>query len=102
MAYALNNIHAANMHGWRWMYVPDSPTQLMPRYLVEGLISACIVPVIWFVLPNNPSELRWLSPAEKEMFAKRAILNRKYYDARDQFQWSEVRRAYKDWRTYVQ
>jgi hypothetical protein len=74
----------------------------MFRYLVEGLISACIVPVIWFVLPNSPSELRWLSAAEKEMFAKRAILNRKYYDARDQFQWSEVRRAYKDWRTYVQ
>ncbi|WWC65504.1 uncharacterized protein I303_108122 [Kwoniella dejecticola CBS 10117] len=89
LAYGLSQINHAGMKGWQWMY------------LVEGLISACLIPLAWFVIPNKPSELRWLNQAEKDVFEKRALLNRKFYDERDQFSWRQVRNAYADWRTMV-
>ncbi|KAL7421072.1 High-affinity nicotinic acid transporter [Cryptotrichosporon argae] len=89
LAFALNKITTGGLHGWRWMY------------LVEGLISAAIVPFAWFVIPNTPYELRWLNDAERDVLAKRAVMNRKFYDERDRFDWKFVRLAYQDWRTYV-
>ncbi|WVQ82100.1 hypothetical protein IAT38_004228 [Cryptococcus sp. DSM 104549] len=89
LAYALTNIHTGNMHGWQFMY------------LVEGLLSACIIPIAYFLVPNRPSELRFLTPEESTALLKRQIMNRKYYDDREEFSWSEIRRAFKDWRLYV-
>ncbi|WVQ73705.1 hypothetical protein IAR50_003285 [Cryptococcus sp. DSM 104548] len=89
LAYALTNIQTESMKGWQFMY------------LVEGLLSACIIPLAWFLIPNRPSELRFLTPAESEALLKRQIMNRKYFDDRETFSWSEIRRAFQDWRLYV-
>lgn len=64
-------------------------------------MSFCLLPLSWFLLPNSPSELRWLTPEESAVLKKRALLNRKYYDERDQFDLKVIASAFKDWRMYV-
>jgi len=42
------------LHGWQWLF------------LVEGLPSVLLGFVVLKVLPNGPSDAKWLSPSEKE------------------------------------
>jgi hypothetical protein len=65
-------------------------------------MSFLLIPVAWYLVPNRPSELVWLTGEESAVMMKRQILNRKYYNDEEEFSWSEIRRAYKDWRLYFQ
>jgi MFS family permease len=41
-------------HGWRWIFI------------IEGLVT-CVVSFIWFfVIPDFPEEVKWLSEEERE------------------------------------
>jgi MFS family permease len=90
LAYGLTQINAAGLAGWQWMY------------LVEGIISMLLVPIVFLLLPNSPSEARWLKPEEKELMARRLWSNRGVYDEKEEFQWSEITRCLTDWKVYVQ
>ncbi|EIW70115.1 hypothetical protein TREMEDRAFT_68492 [Tremella mesenterica DSM 1558] len=88
LAYGLSQIHASGLHGWQWMY------------LVEGLISICLVPLAWFMIPNEATQCRFLKPAERAAMEKRRIRNRRIYDERDKFTWGALLAAVKDFRVY--
>ncbi|KAF2100183.1 MFS general substrate transporter [Rhizodiscina lignyota] len=90
LAYGLTQINAAGMHGWQWMYI------------VEGIISFCLAPVVFFWLPNSAAEAKWLTEDERRLVALRIELNKTQYDPEEQFSWSEIWRCLKDWKLYVQ
>jgi ACS family tartrate transporter-like MFS transporter len=47
----------AGLHGWQWLF------------LIQGLPAALLAFVVFAILPDNPSEARWLNEAEKNTIA---------------------------------
>ncbi|KAK5131207.1 hypothetical protein LTR08_001232 [Meristemomyces frigidus] len=90
LAYGLTRLTTAGLHGWQWMY------------LVEGIISFCLAPVVFLWLPNSVSEARWLTPSEKALVAERLERNKGVYNAKERFSWSEIRRCLRDPMLYLQ
>ncbi|MFJ6533300.1 MFS transporter [Microbacterium sp. NPDC091662] len=41
-----------DLHGWQWMF------------LIEGLLTVVVGVVVWVLLPDTPSQARWLSDSE--------------------------------------
>ncbi|KAL7418642.1 High-affinity nicotinic acid transporter [Cryptotrichosporon argae] len=89
LAYGLSQVHAAGMHGWQWLY------------LVEGLISFCLAPVIAFWLPNSVKEAKFLTQEERELFARRQALQKHVYNDEEKFTWAAVRSAFAEPRVYI-
>jgi MFS family permease len=48
-----------NLQGWQWLF------------LLEGFPSVVAGVVVWFVLPNGPSDCRWLNEEERIMATQR-------------------------------
>ncbi|EMC95878.1 hypothetical protein BAUCODRAFT_109550 [Baudoinia panamericana UAMH 10762] len=90
LAFGLTRLRTAGLHGWQWMYI------------VEGIISFCLAPVVFIWLPNSVSEARWLNQSEKALLALRLERNKGVYDAEERFRWSEIVRCLKDPKLYVQ
>ena len=47
----------AGLHGWQWLF------------LIQGLPAALLAFVVFAILPDNPSQARWLNEAEKNTIA---------------------------------
>jgi MFS transporter, ACS family, tartrate transporter len=47
----------SNLHGWQWLF------------LIEGLIPVVLGVVVFFVLPDGPDDVRWLSQSDKDWIA---------------------------------
>ncbi|PNY21845.1 MFS transporter [Tolypocladium capitatum] len=77
----------AGYAGWRWVYV------------VEGVFSFVIAPIIWFGLPNDPSKAYFLNAEERNMMAVRAV-QRAQYMGSDDFSWDEIKIGLKDPKLY--
>ena len=90
LAFGLTQISTPNMHGWQWLY------------LVEGLMSMILVPIIWFRLPNAISEAPWLNKTEKAIMEVRMERNKGAYNKDEKFDKKEVFRALTDWRVWGQ
>ncbi|RDW89671.1 MFS general substrate transporter-52 [Coleophoma cylindrospora] len=90
LAFGLTQIESGGLHGWQWMYI------------VEGILSLCLVPITYFWLPNNVSEAIWLNKTEKELVTVRLERNKGVYNEDENFSWSEIRRACKDWKVWTQ
>ncbi|KAF7555363.1 hypothetical protein G7Z17_g2210 [Cylindrodendrum hubeiense] len=89
LAYALLKMDGiAGYEGWRWVYI------------IEGIFSILIAPIIWFGLPNDPSNAYFLNEEEKHMMKIRAA-QRAQYMGSDEFSWEEVRIALKDPKLYL-
>ncbi|KAF7155929.1 hypothetical protein CNMCM6106_007841 [Aspergillus hiratsukae] len=69
--------------GWRWVYI------------IEGLFSLICAVLIWFGLPNDPSNAYFLTPDEKHMMRVRNEQRRAYMGS-DEFSWAEMRIAIAD------
>ncbi|KAK1751029.1 major facilitator superfamily domain-containing protein [Echria macrotheca] len=67
----------AGKAGWRWVYI------------MEGIFSLFIAVVVWFGLPNDPSNAYFLNDEEKRMMRVRAA-QRAQYMGSDEFNWDEV------------
>eukprot|EP00775_Hariotina_reticulata_P008854 gene8854-9033_t len=53
---AMNGL--GGLHGWQWLF------------MLEGVPSVTMGFVLWFTLPDKPSEARWLSPSEQALLAE--------------------------------
>jgi len=51
---------ALGLHGWQWMF------------LIEGIVTVLVGVLIWFKLPEVPSDARWLSADEARILTDRA------------------------------
>ncbi|WP_321798243.1 MFS transporter [Caballeronia sp. J97] len=51
------------LHGWQWMF------------LLEGLPTIVLGVVLFFKLPNRPSEVKWLSPQEAQALETHAVID---------------------------
>ena len=51
----------AGLHGWQWLF------------LLEGLPTIVVGVILWFRLPEKPSDARWLSNDEARILEARAI-----------------------------
>ncbi|WP_144158219.1 MFS transporter [Paraburkholderia sp. BCC1885] len=51
----------AGLHGWQWLF------------LLEGLPTIFVGVVLWFALPERPTNARWLSGAEARILEARAV-----------------------------
>ena len=68
-------------------------------YLVEGLITVCAIPLVFFVLPDDELNIRYFNVGEKDIMRARAR-QRAVYMGSDKFDWHEVKLAYMDPKTW--
>lgn len=52
---------AFGLHGWQWMF------------LIEGIVTVLVGVLVWFKLPQVPSEATWLSADEARILTDRAV-----------------------------
>lgn len=89
LAYALLKMDGVSGYaGWRWVYI------------IEGIFSILVAPVIWFLLPNDPSNAYFLTDEEKRMMKVRAAQRAQYMGSED-FSWTEIKIALKDPKLYL-
>lgn len=74
--------------GWRWVYI------------IEGIFSVLIGALVWFALPNDPTEAYFLNEEEKRMMRVRARQRAQYMGSED-FSWEEIRIALKDTKLWL-
>ncbi|RFU72905.1 mfs transporter [Trichoderma arundinaceum] len=74
--------------GWRWVYI------------IEGIFSFIVAPIIWFGLPNDPTNAFFLTEEEKAMMKVREAQRAQYMGSED-FSWEEIRIAVKDPKLYL-
>jgi MFS family permease len=51
------------LHGWQWMF------------LLEGLPTIVVGIILFFKLPNRPSEVKWLTPEEAQALEDNAVID---------------------------
>ena len=62
MGGALMELDSAfGLHGWQWMF------------LIEGVVTVLIGVLVWFKLPQAPSDARWLTGDEARVLTERAV-----------------------------
>ncbi|EXV06355.1 MFS transporter [Metarhizium robertsii] len=89
LAYSILKMDGvAGYAGWRWVYI------------IEGIFSFLVAPVIWFGLPNDPSTAYFLTPDERRMMQVRAV-QRAQYMGSEEFSWDEIRIGLKDPKLYL-
>ncbi|KAF6829258.1 MFS transporter [Colletotrichum plurivorum] len=84
LAYSILKMDGvAGYAGWRWVFI------------IEGIFSIIIAPIIWWGLPNDPGNAYFLTAEEKRMMKVRAI-QRAQYMGSEEFSWEEVKIAMLD------
>ena len=51
------------LHGWQWMF------------MLEGIPSVIVGVILFFAMPERPSEARWLSAAERDALEAHAVID---------------------------
>lgn len=85
--------------GWKL----TAPLQYSWLYIIEGCISVLVAFWVFFGLPANPTEAKFLTAKDKDVMAIREAQRAQYLGSLV-FNWSEVGRAMLDpkvWLTYV-
>lgn len=89
LAYGLLRMNGVGgEEGWRWVYI------------IEGCMSIVCVLVIWFGLPNDPTDAYFLNNQERQLMRVRAK-QRAQYMGSEKFEWKEVRLAFRDPKLYI-
>lgn len=89
LAYVLLKMDGvAGYAGWRWVYI------------IEGIASILIGVVVWFGLPNDPSNAYFLNDEEKRIMRVRA-LQRAQYMGSEEFSWAEIFITLRDPKLYL-
>lgn len=69
-------------------------------YIIEGLFSVFCAIVVFFGLPNDPTNAYFLSKEQREFMAIRYERN-KAYNGSEEFSWTEIKIAFTDPMVYV-
>lgn len=89
LAYGLTQIQGpGNFQGWRWLFI------------VEGIITLCIVPLYFFLFPQEPRTAWFLKAEEKEMMIAR-YANDPHWGIDEKFTWSAVFSVLEDPKWYA-
>ncbi|TDZ36770.1 putative transporter [Colletotrichum spinosum] len=89
LAYSILKMDGiAGYEGWRWVFI------------IEGIFSIIIAPIIWWGLPNDPGNAYFLTAEEKRMMKVRAAQRAQYMGSED-FSWEEVKIAMLDPKMYL-
>lgn len=88
-AYGLLKMNGvAGLAGWRWLFI------------IEGCGSVLIAALIFFLLPDDFENAKFLNEHDRQLMRIRAEINVKYH-GKPQFEWAEVKKALKDPKLYV-
>jgi|SRR5271170_7048427 len=79
---------AAGYAGWRWLYI------------IEGAITIVFGFACFWLLPNKPEHAYFLNAQDKENMLIRAEQAR-VYQGKEEFEWRQVRSAFKEFKLYV-
>lgn len=78
LAYLLLKMDGVSGYaGWRWVFI------------IEGIFSILVGAIVWFGLPNDPSNAYFLNDREKDLMKIRAR-QRAQYMGGEEFSWDEV------------
>lgn len=88
IAYGIGHINqASGLSGWRWLFI------------IEGIPSCLSAVAVWFILPDFPETARWLSPGEKDLVARRLLVEGSKGDSHS-MTWADAKATLTDWRLY--
>lgn len=76
------------MSGWRWLFI------------IQGIISFGLAIIGAFLLPDEPHNTRWLTPAEREL-AHNRIAAETVHRQEGTTTWSGLIDACKDWKLWL-
>ncbi|CZT10764.1 related to putative tartrate transporter [Rhynchosporium agropyri] len=79
-----NMDNIAGLHSWQWFF------------LIEGAASILVACIAFFLLPNWPTNTKWLSPQESEMAQYRVLLSNGGRDEGVGGTWDGVKAAVQD------
>jgi len=69
---------------------------------IEGVATCGVAIISYFLLPDYPTNTRWLSEDEKNLIIRRLQeQNLSAAEEEDIGHWESLKSAYRDWRTYV-
>ncbi|KAF9873327.1 major facilitator superfamily transporter [Colletotrichum karsti] len=89
LAYSLLKMDGVGGYaGWRWVFI------------IEGIFSILIAPIVWWGLPNDPGQAYFLTDEEKRMMKVRAA-QRAAYMGSEEFSWEEIKIAALDPKLYL-
>ncbi|KAH7325616.1 high-affinity nicotinic acid transporter [Stachybotrys elegans] len=88
LASAVSNINAGGLPSWSWLFI------------IEGIITVCAAPLIWWLFPKDPRTAWFLNEEERNVMRLRHELN-PHLSNDDEFSWAKVLSAFKDPKTWV-
>ena len=89
LAYGLTQIKGpGNFKGWRWLFI------------IEALLTIIVVPLFFFLFPQEPRTAWFLTPEEKTMMTAR-YANDPHWGIDEEFKWSSVLSIFSDPKWYA-
>lgn len=88
LASAVSNVTAGGLPSWSWLFI------------IEGIITVSLVPVIFFAFPKDPRTAWFLNEEERGVVKLRYELN-PHLSVEDEFSWAKVLSAFKDPKMYL-
>ncbi|KAH8772944.1 high-affinity nicotinic acid transporter-like protein [Hyaloscypha finlandica] len=89
LAYALLQMDGVSgQAGWRWVYI------------IEGCFSILVAVIVFYGLPNDPTNAWFLNTEEREMMRCRNGQRQKYLGS-EKFSWEEIRIELRDPKLYL-
>lgn len=89
IAYGVGHLNGAQgLSAWRWLFI------------IEGAPSCASAILVWFLLPDYPETVHWLSPEESELAKKRLAKEGSSGTAKS-MTWTEAKEVLTDWRLYA-
>lgn len=89
LAFGLTQIKGpGDFQGWRWLFI------------VEAILTILIVPLFFFIFPQEPRDAWFLKPEEKEMMSAR-YANDPHWGIDEEFKWSSLLSIFSDPKFYA-
>jgi MFS family permease len=82
----MNNVHG--MSAWRWLFI------------LEGIPSCASSILVWFLLPDYPETVTWLSSEEKKLAVER-LADQGSHGLDGGLTWAQAKETLTDWRLYA-
>lgn len=89
IAYGVGHMNGTGgLSAFRWLFI------------LEGLPSLLSAPLVWFLLPDYPETVKWLSPEEKSLAVERLKLEGSHGGSKS-MTWQDAKVTLTDWRLYA-